>query len=315
MSLTSVAFAQDARERFRRGQTAYQQGDYETAITEWTSAYSSDPRPLLQYNLAQAYERLGRLVEARTALETYVANAASNDTNQADARARLASLRERLARTGVRVSGGPEGAAILIDGHDWGRLPRPDMIAVEPGTHRLIVRLTGYQDFNATVVVPAGQTVDMPIEMTASAPAATPATSTSPAAAAAAGENNGNVGPTAGGSGGGATASSGSSPLPIILMASGGAVFVAGLVVGIIAVGKANNAETSDGPLAQRARTLGVVADISMGAGLAAAGVGVVLLLTGGSHSSDTSPNSTAQLSVSPVVSPYGGGATATLHF
>lgn len=308
MSLASVAFAQDARERFRRGQTAYQQGDYDTAITEWTAAYAADPRPLLQYNLSQAYERLGRLGEARTALETYVANAASNDTNQADARARLASLRERLARTGVRVTGGPEGAAILIDGHDWGRLPRPDMISVEPGTHRLIVRLAGYQDFNATIAVPGGQTVDIPVEMTATAtpPAPTP-TQTAQAA-----QSTTTAGPSA------ATTSEGgsSSTVPIILMASGGGVAVIGLVVGIVAVGKADSATTSDGSDASSARTLAAVADIAMGVGVVTAGVGLVLLLVGGNDTpAERAPSSTAQLSVTPVVSPYGAGASATLTF
>lgn len=304
LSLTSVASAQDARERFRRGQTAYQQGDYEAAITEWSAAYQADPRPLLQYNLAQAYERLGRLTEARQALETYVAHAASDDTNQSDARARLSSLRERLSHTGVRVSGGPEGASILIDGHDWGRTPRPDMIAVEPGTHRLIVRLAGYQDFNATMVVPAGQTVDMPIEMTANA--APTATQTATAA------TTGNTG-SAGATASAGTPSHGSSPLPIILIASGGGVAAIGLVTGIVAVGKANNAATSDGPAAHSARTLGVVADISMGVGIVAAGVGLVLLLT--RHSDEEAPAASARLSVTPIVSPYGAGASATLHF
>jgi hypothetical protein len=307
VGVASTAFAQDARERFRRGQTAYQQGDYEGAIREWTAAYQADPRPLLQYNLAQAYERLGRLTEARQALENYVAHAASDDTNQSDARARLSSLRERLSHTGVRVSGGPEGASILIDGHDWGRTPRPDMIAVEPGTHRLIVRLAGYQDFNATMVVPAGQTVDMPIEMTANPTAvATPAQAASTTVTDT---------PPVTGSETPIEAPRHSNALPIALMVGGGAVAVTGLVVGIIAVGKASDAPASTGPEARSARTLGIVADIGMGVGIVTAGVGLVLLLVGGSNDDERPASGTAQLSVTPVVSQYGAGASATLNF
>src|SRR5687768_7164478 len=88
------AAAQDARALFARGQTAYQQGDYESAIRDWTAAYEQEPRPLIQYNLSQAFERLGRLDEARVALETYISRAEPGDPNQGDARARLAAIRE-----------------------------------------------------------------------------------------------------------------------------------------------------------------------------------------------------------------------------
>src|SRR5690606_4206894 len=80
----ATAQAQDprsdqAREHFARGQTAYNQGDYEAAIREWNSAYELDARPRIQFNLAQAYERLGRLTEALTALDNYIEAADPND--------------------------------------------------------------------------------------------------------------------------------------------------------------------------------------------------------------------------------------------
>ena len=70
ISLSTVAFAQDAtspaavtpvdaREAFRRGQAAYSAGNYDQAVREWQGAYKVDPRPLIQFNLSQAYERMG----------------------------------------------------------------------------------------------------------------------------------------------------------------------------------------------------------------------------------------------------------------
>ena len=101
-----------ARELFMRGQVAYSQGDYETSLELWRQAYALDPRPLLQWNISQACERLGQLQEAADALELYLAGADPSDEHQADARARLAALRERLASTGILLRGGPDGAVI-----------------------------------------------------------------------------------------------------------------------------------------------------------------------------------------------------------
>ncbi|MGD8861006.1 MAG: PEGA domain-containing protein [Myxococcales bacterium] len=164
---TVPAWAQGgtAREHFRRGEAAYQKGNYALAISEWETAYSQDQRPRIQYNIYQAHERLGQLTKAVAALQRYLSSADPDDPYYADATARMASLQQRLQATGIRLVGGPDGALINISGHDWGRLPRPDKIAVQPGSHRIVVSLEGYDDFVANVVVPAGQVVDVPIQL------------------------------------------------------------------------------------------------------------------------------------------------------
>jgi hypothetical protein len=154
-----------ARNHFKRGEVAYAQGDYELAIREWRTAFAIDPRPLIQFALAQAFERLGKLTDAVDALKQYLQTADPNDINQADARARLAALEARLQRTGVTISGGVEGAMILVDGQEWGRLPRPDRIALAPGHHRIVIRMQGYQDYVSNIVVPPGQVVEIAVEM------------------------------------------------------------------------------------------------------------------------------------------------------
>jgi hypothetical protein len=169
------ATAEDAREHFKRGEAAYQKGSYDLAISEWTAAYSADPRPRIQYNIYQARERLGQLPEAAEALQKYLSTADPDDPYYADATARMASLQQRLQATGIRLVGGIEGASINVSGHDWGRLPRPDPIHVQPGNHRIVVSLEGYEDFVSNVIVPAGQTISVPIQLvrSANAPVAT----------------------------------------------------------------------------------------------------------------------------------------------
>ena len=156
---------EDAREHFRRGETAYQKGSYDIAISEWETAYAKDPRPRIQYNLFQAFERLGQLGKASEALQRYLSTADPDDPSYADATARMTALQQRLQSTGIRLVGGVDGAAINVSGQDWGRLPRPDRIPVQPGNHRVVVQLAGYKDFTSSVVVPPGQVIDVYIQL------------------------------------------------------------------------------------------------------------------------------------------------------
>lgn len=184
-----------AREHFKRGEAAYQKGSYALAINEWQAAYAADARPRIQYNIYQAHERLGQLQEAAAALQRYLSTADPDDPYYSDATARMAALQQRLQATGIRLTGGVEGASIEVSGHDWGRLPRPDRVPVQPGNHRVVISMPGYQDFITNVVVPAGQVVEVAVQLEpiAKAPAADPAPM--PAATAAGRAQVGSAGP------------------------------------------------------------------------------------------------------------------------
>jgi hypothetical protein len=184
-----AANAEDAREHFKRGEAAYQKGSYDVAIAEWNTAYGADPRPRIQYNIYQARERLGQLVEAVEALQKYLSTADPDDPYYSDATARMASLQQRLQATGVRLVGGPDGASINVSGHDWGRLPRPDRIPVQPGNHRITVTLAGYKDFVTNVIVPAGQSVDVPVQLEPLSPSGSNATAGAQASASSGGSH------------------------------------------------------------------------------------------------------------------------------
>lgn len=84
-----------------------------------------------------------------------------------------------------------------------------------------------------------------------------------------------------------------SSPLPWILIGTGGGLALTGGVFGILAAGKQstfNNATTAEEKLSARksGKTFALVADIGYGLGIASAAVGVVLLLTGSSESASS---------------------------
>jgi tetratricopeptide (TPR) repeat protein len=84
-----------ARELYLRAESAYQEGNYNQAISALTRAYELSPRPALLYNLANAFERLGRYEEAASKLERYAAEAP--EQQRETVRKRIASLEARAA--------------------------------------------------------------------------------------------------------------------------------------------------------------------------------------------------------------------------
>ena len=219
------AAATDAKEAFRRGEAAYSAGNYEVAIREWNTAYQADPRPRIQFNLSQAYERMGQLEDAIRALESFLNSGDPDDPTYSDANARLVALRQRLSSTGVAVSGGSDGGQILVDGTDWGRTPRPDKITVTPGNHALVIRWANGREFRTNVFVPAGQVAQVMVPADAAGPGA--------------------AGPVAGTAAQPGAAPAESSPDRRVLWYSiGGAA--AGVGVGLLAYGIARKLATSD---------------------------------------------------------------------
>ncbi|MGE0789015.1 MAG: tetratricopeptide repeat protein [Sandaracinaceae bacterium] len=278
----SAAQEDEARELFTQGQAAYETGDYDTAVQSWERAYQIDPRPLLQYNLAQAYERLGQLDRAVAAYRVYVNNTPGDDQRAQNARARIASLETRLTNTSIALTGGVEGARVTIDGQDRGLLPHPDPFRVEAGNHRIVIRADGYEDFVSTVAVSAGQAASVPVEMRA-----------------------GTTGGASDGGGGGG----GISPIGVGVAAGGGAVLIAGAITGGLALAAAGDAPSATSSQADDARTLALVTDILIPTGAVIAAVGIVLMFVlddGGSGGS-------AQ--VVPVVGPDVAGAVFNTTF
>jgi hypothetical protein len=171
---SNTAPAVDAREAFRRGEAAYNAGNYDMAIREWSNAYAADPKPRIQFNLSQAYERTGELEKAMGALKKFLESADPDDPMYSDANARLSALQQRVSATGLLVRGGAEGGLISVDSQDWGRTPRPDKITLAPGSHILVVTWAGKPEFRTNVIVPAGQVIEVQLPADAGGGAASP---------------------------------------------------------------------------------------------------------------------------------------------
>lgn len=283
-----------ARDLFFQGSAAYRMGNYEEAVDVWQRAYALDPRPLLLYNLGQAYERLGRLTEAVDATERYLSQADPNDPQRADAMARLSAMRERLQRTGIRVVTDVEGGVILVDGEDRGRTPRRDPIQVAPGPHTVVIQARGYQEFRSSVTVTAGMVAQVPVELR-------PIGGAGPEVAAAGAEPEEEtevVRPLGG----------------WVTVGAGGALVVTGLVLDLLANSTANDATYANSPNADTARRLARTGDTLLFTGIAAAAGGVLWLLLGAKEVQPDQPAATTWR-IDPVIGRGTFGADARVRF
>jgi hypothetical protein len=208
----------------------------------------------LQYNLAQAYGRLGRLSDELAALQLFVARAEPGNAQLDSARARLGTLQERLARTGIEIEGQHPGATVIIDGEVRGQMPIDTILRVGPGSHVLLVQADGYEDFRATVAVPEGETIAVALVLEEHV----------------SGER--------------------SLTVPIGLYAAGGGLVVVGAVLGGIAFSSSKGARAGSSD-ASRARGMALGADLAIGAGIATAGVGLVIHLLGRRSDDDDAPS------------------------
>jgi hypothetical protein len=83
----------EARRLYKEGDKLYAEGDYEGAVRAFEKSYELSQQPALQYNLANAYERLGRYDDGVKALQAYEPHAAGDEREVV--RRRIKKLQER----------------------------------------------------------------------------------------------------------------------------------------------------------------------------------------------------------------------------
>jgi hypothetical protein len=129
---------EEARKEFAAGQAADRRKDWQAAIEHYLRANDLVPHPFAVYNIAVDYERLGKLREAATWYERYLA--ATTDARERDRVQRtLHELRARPSPLAVQTI--PERAQVHVDAVPVGVTPYRGTI--RPGFHRISVELEG----------------------------------------------------------------------------------------------------------------------------------------------------------------------------
>lgn len=244
-----------ARALFIEGSKLAKQARWEEARSRYAASLKLRPAPLTRYSLGVAQRETGHLADALASFRLFLAETQSTATLPyvPPAQAALAELRMEVGRLALVVGPRPmEGLTLTLDGEAMEQAPLRD---IDPGAHEIIARAPGFQEGSARFVARAAALSSLTLTLA----------------------------PTGGAAPGPASLEVGLAPrpaLPFALLGGGGAVLLTGSIVGLVAVKQAGDAPTRNGPEARSARSMGIAADVLVGAGLITAGVGVVLLLT-----------------------------------
>lgn len=157
--------AAEAEALFAQGAKAYQEGRYEDAVNAFLAAYEKDPQPLLFYNVAQAYERLGDVRNALRAYRDYLRHQPS-EQDRAIVETRIRNLEKRLREQGIQqvsIFSTPSGATVVLDGKQVGTTPWTG--EARPGRHSIVLRLSGHVEANKLLVLGPDRAVDLDVAL------------------------------------------------------------------------------------------------------------------------------------------------------
>jgi hypothetical protein len=171
-----------ANQRYAAGISAYQRGDITAAAAEFEVALALSPTSgKLLYNLARCDERLGRLEDAASHYERYLA-VKPTPADHGEVSLVVRSLRDRLSKSGtpLMLTSDPTGARVFLNDEPTARGSTPFQTRVAPGTHAVRFELTGRAPRTRLVDVqadvPAALLVELQLE--GAAPALVAATPT-----------------------------------------------------------------------------------------------------------------------------------------
>jgi|GEM_PF-3501302 len=151
-----------ARAHFRAGQEAFDAGNFETALAEFTQADSLLPAARALSMIGQCQRKLSRDLDALRTFRRYVelyGNPANDRETRALAEVRewIDQLEENVGR--VRVNVAVSGASVLVDGQVVGNAPLAAPVELLRGPHTLRAEAEGYRPAEETVTVEPGQEV------------------------------------------------------------------------------------------------------------------------------------------------------------
>lgn len=165
----------EAQARYEAGVTAYEEGRYRDAVERFKEADELAPSPLLSFNVAKVYERMGDNRNALAAYRTYLRRLPSAQ-NRTTVEERIGALEQTLKASGVQqvtVISLPAGATVSIDNVTRGVTPWTGELI--PGPHTLALRLNGYHESVSEIDLPVDHAIDIETPLVAGSEAVEPA--------------------------------------------------------------------------------------------------------------------------------------------
>lgn len=153
-----------ARQHYQQGRTAYRQGKFRQAISQFAKAQTLKPHPIILFNLGQCHRQLREHAKALLYYKLYLSQR-PRATNRAEVRRFIKSMaskaaeKARLRQLGkLTVITHPAGARLFVDkfrGRPQG--VSPATLSLKAGQHVLEVRLAGYRTVYRKVSITAKQ--------------------------------------------------------------------------------------------------------------------------------------------------------------
>jgi outer membrane receptor for ferrienterochelin and colicins len=159
-----VDLAEEAQVAFELGVQHVQRGEYLQGLSYLLESNRLAPNRNVLYNIAGAYEALGRLEQAFQYYTDYVALETDPEQRAAGQRG-LDRLTGRVAL--VEIVSDPPGATIYVDRIELGaRGATPRTVAVPPGPHTVLLKAQGYAQATAQATANRGavSTVSLPLD-------------------------------------------------------------------------------------------------------------------------------------------------------
>ncbi|WP_437783562.1 hypothetical protein [Sorangium sp. So ce1097] len=274
----SAADVAVAREIFIEGSEHASQGRWEQARERYERSLAIKRAPITLYSLGVAQQQTGQLVEALESFRAFLLEPSAPATKEYERLARQAvqELEGQVAALELRLTPADvAGIEVKVDGGvvPTAALDRPRPL--NPGPHTVTASAPGYREARRSVVAAPGSRVVVVLSLERE-----PADLERKAAAAPAGPRVSRATAPLGGAAASPAPDAGTSRVvPIVLLAGGLTTAAAGVAIGLLGVASASDAPTRDGDAADAARAQALAGDLVAGAGLAAAGAGVLVLL------------------------------------
>jgi hypothetical protein len=165
---------EQARAAFQRGVAAMQRRQFAEAITEFELSYGMVPRCSTQFNLAVALEETRRYADSLTTLARYQSECAANmpAANAAYVLEALPRLAARVGTLTLRLQPPSAVATVSVDNRlrsDWN-----GDIALDPGSHTVLIRTREGQVIRREVSVTEGARETLSLSLETSTPSASP---------------------------------------------------------------------------------------------------------------------------------------------
>jgi hypothetical protein len=146
----------EAKELFRQGNALRAAGDIERALELYRRSRALTASVANTLNAALCLEQLGRYDESLELYQELVTRFGDQlgDEDRKAVGPAMEGLRKRLGK--LEVSANVDGA-LLIDGRPRGRLPLASAVPVLPGDRQVRIFKDGYETFERTVAVTAGE--------------------------------------------------------------------------------------------------------------------------------------------------------------